>query len=130
MCELHVYEGELHAGDVIYIPNSSPHGALNLEETIAITANYASPRDSTQMAYYRADCDKGSARPLCKHFEGGGEEEFAFMEKDYFSYAGYTESRWCEERRTALQQSLMKAGNAHSVNQELLALERFCETVM
>lgn len=42
--EATVYEHELKAGELIYIPSGSPHAVRNLEDTIAISGNYLDSR--------------------------------------------------------------------------------------
>lgn len=49
LCKAEVHEVVLQAGEVIYIPNAAPHGARNLERTIAVTANFFSPYDEWQV---------------------------------------------------------------------------------
>lgn len=118
-CHLTVYEGMVSAGEVIYIPNSTPHGAVNLDNTIAITANYFSLRDPVQVGYYRGKCaaqqESGNVDTLCEAFiremEGGVESSFPApggprdtmpppdTDVDYFDYAGHTDKDgWCDHQ--------------------------------
>jgi len=98
ICNLVTHEGILEAGDVLYIPNSSPHGAVNLEATIAITANYASPWDDVQMQYYADVCEAMPERDLCGKLSSEKPSLSSFREMDYFEYAGYTFEKWCQDR--------------------------------
>jgi len=53
-----VHEGELAAGEVIFMPNSAPHGARNLEPTIATTANFFVKEDKRQWAWLQNTCER------------------------------------------------------------------------
>ena len=49
LCQAEVHEGILEKGEIIYVPNSARHGVVNLEHTIAITANFfQSPRQGSR----------------------------------------------------------------------------------
>ena len=58
LCEAEMHEAMVHAGDVIYIPNSAPHGAMNIEDTIAVTANHFHPLDVVQGAWLKRNCEE------------------------------------------------------------------------
>lgn len=72
LCHAEMHEGILEAGEVIYVPNSAPHGVINLEHTIAITANYFHPLDKSQQQWLRKNCneadeDRGYSHEVCRY---------------------------------------------------------------
>ena len=57
LCEAVVSEAEVGPGDYVFIPTGAPHGAVNLENTIAITSNYFSPDDdAASLAWFKRKC--------------------------------------------------------------------------
>lgn len=58
LCEAVVYETTLEAGEVLWMPNAAAHGALNLEASIAVTANFFSPFDARQATWFEAECER------------------------------------------------------------------------
>jgi len=125
LCDLVTHEGILEAGDVIYIPNSSPHGAVNLEATIAITANYASPLDEVQMQYYKLLCEDMPDRGLCLKLSERPSYS-SFREMDYFEYAGYTLERWCHDRLQAYTNAYEQEQLDDDLRGKANALSSFC----
>ena len=61
LCEAKVREGMLEKGEIIYVPNSAPHGVVNLEHTIAITANFFNPQDRAHGEWMIKNCDAPDA---------------------------------------------------------------------
>ncbi|GAB5363946.1 hypothetical protein AAMO2058_000926900 [Amorphochlora amoebiformis] len=106
ICDLTVREGFVEAGDIIYIPNSSPHGAVNLSPTIAVTANYASPIDIVATRFYRHRCEEREKRSnyqsICHTLDNLGKLEFDDV--NYFEYAGSSFEDWCLRRQRAYNQ--------------------------
>ena len=57
LCEAEVYDGILEKGEIIYVPNSAPHGVVNLEHAIAITANFFNPQDRAHGEWMLKNCN-------------------------------------------------------------------------
>lgn len=73
LCKAEVHEGILEKGEIMYIPNSAPHGVINLNHTIAITSNYFSPFDRAQIRWLEKNCevkdaeDRGFSPTICSY---------------------------------------------------------------
>jgi hypothetical protein len=53
LCEAIVYDGEVGAGELIYVPNGALHGAMNLETTVATVTNFFHPADARQTVWLK-----------------------------------------------------------------------------
>jgi hypothetical protein len=56
-----VFEGICDPGDVLFVPSGWWHCALNLEETVAVTQNFCSPRTLPRVLRF---LDRAKARPV------------------------------------------------------------------
>lgn len=76
LCEAELHEGILEKGEIIYVPNSAPHGVMNLEHTIAITSNFFNPQDRAQGEWLLKNCDapdameRGFSESVCDYMIG------------------------------------------------------------
>jgi hypothetical protein len=105
LCEAVVSEGEVGPGDYIFIPTGAPHGAVNLENTIAITSNYFSPDDDVaSLAWFKRKCastvDGGLPVPphICAALLGptGAVPWDERPPRTYFEMAGFADvAGWC-----------------------------------
>ena len=73
LCQAEVHEGILEKGEIIYVPNSAPHGVVNLEHSIAITANFFNPQDRAHGEWMVKNCEardaakKGFTSEVCDY---------------------------------------------------------------
>lgn len=57
LCDASMHQAFVGPGDVIFIPPGAPHGAVNLDTTIALTSNFLSPRDDlASRAWFARKC--------------------------------------------------------------------------
>jgi hypothetical protein len=103
LCQAEVHEGILEKGEIIYVPNSAPHGVVNLEHTVAVTANFFNPLDRAHGEWMIKNCNapdaakKGFTSDVCDYMihrvthrrdYNGPETDLDFqtyMDEDYFA---------------------------------------------
>lgn len=95
------YDHVLEAGQLLYIPNGAPHGAYNLDDTIAISGNYLDTRSLGR--HYNTTCSQPlwQDSKLCWAYE----HDFArhkppeaddLKELNFFQFSGFSGSvEWC-----------------------------------
>jgi len=91
-----VYETELRAGDLLYIPGGSPHAVINLEDNLGVSMNFL---DLKTLPSFAKNCGPGS--PLCGIISGKGDRVIEELEArrrqeapmSYFEFAGLTGGR-------------------------------------
>merc|ERR1711924_216620 len=104
LAETSVFETDLRAGDLLYIPGGSPHAVQNLEDNLGLSMNYLDLK--TFPSFARA-CNAGGGM-LCSFLKGKGEWLIeALLEKraltkslDYMKFAGFsTDAEFCEAHK-------------------------------
>mmetsp|Transcript_12794 Transcript_12794/g.38373 ORF Transcript_12794/g.38373 Transcript_12794/m.38373 type:complete len:385 (+) Transcript_12794:218-1372(+) len=127
LCSAVVHQGVIEPGDVIFIPPSSPHAAVNLDDTIAFTSNFLSVTDDpASRAWLERKCsdDYPDSFPTPDHVcaaileaDGIGQEG-AHVPQSYFQMAGFTTvNEWCHYRM---------AGVGDADDRTAVNLRRFC----
>jgi len=106
LCEATVSEAVVGPGDWIFIPTGAPHGAVNLDATIAITSNYFSPSDDlASLAWFKRKCAQASPDGvlmpphICAALLKAEAEAEPWAERKartFFEIAGFSGSaEWC-----------------------------------
>jgi hypothetical protein len=97
-----VYDHELEAGQLIYIPNGAPHTVENIEDTIAISGNFLDGRSAKPHLEGTCMQPLWSGSSLCwKHNDEFQSHKVASLEElkelSYFEFAGFVGSGdWCK----------------------------------
>jgi len=96
------YDHVLEAGQLLYIPNGAPHGAYNLEDTIAISGNYLDTRSLGR--HYNTTCSQPLWKDskLCWAYEHDfgrhkPPQAHELKELNFFQFSGFAGSpEWCQ----------------------------------
>merc|ERR1712139_202840 len=98
-----VYESELRAGDLLYIPGGSPHAVINVADNAAVSMNFL---DLKSMPDFVRKATPSS--PLYHVLKGAGEWLIGALEErrslnralSYFEFAGvHDRSEFCDVHR-------------------------------
>lgn len=59
VCQAKVRQAFVGPGDLVFIPPGAPHGALNLDSTVALTSNFLNPTDDwASRAWFERKCQR------------------------------------------------------------------------
>ena len=117
LCEAVVYEAEVGAGDVIFIPTGAPHAAINQGATIGITSNFFNPFDDVAArTWYERACRMGEwgvpyPEDTCNamlHVNATHPPPFNEREAlTYYEAAGFSgPAEWCRFRRARMMETM------------------------
>ena len=141
LCEAVVHESIVEAGDVIFIPTGTPHAAMNLNATIAITSNLFSPEDDPASSKWVRDyCNDGKEHlfptRICDELwsDEGIKTPWDKREaRTYYQIAGFAgPSEWCAFMGKRVEEDKARksaqSGDVYSEYQErqLAIIKRFC----
>lgn len=64
LCDAVMHEAILEPGEILFVPNSAPHGVHNLDHTVGISSNFFHPRDKSQKEWLILNCNDDKAEQL------------------------------------------------------------------
>lgn len=109
-----LFEHELVAGELLYIPSGAPHAAYNLEDAIAISGNYLDGRGLDRHNTVTCQRELWRESKLCwaydfqfsKHRSPPIEK---LVEKTFFQHMGFSnQTGWCHAYLKDLTERLLK----------------------